>query len=284
MNLEFLRSYLAVIRSGSFNAAARELGIAQPTVSQHVKKLEESVGHTLVLRSSSGCTIASKTEAFVRHAEALLRLADLAQNALHNPSILVGASSNIGTYLLQPYLKEFRDANQSRLALDVVLGPNPDIARKLEQGEIDVATMEWWDSRPGFVARTFRTEPLVVIAPPTHPWAKRSHISPAELLDQPMIGGELGTGTGRILQDILGSNAKHLRIVMSLGSTEAVKRAVRAGHGISIVFESAIADEVRSGALVVVPVRRAKIKKDLYVIHRRGLPQESIIVQFANGL
>lgn len=284
MNLEFLESYLGVVRTGSFQTAARQLGISQPTVSQHVKKLEQSLGHTLVVRNSGGCTAAPKTEVFLGHAETLLRLAKRARDSLRSPPIVVGASTNIGTYLLQPYFKKFQDDNQNRIALDVVLGPNPDIARKLEQGELDVAAMEWWDSRSGFIARTFRREALVVIASPDHPWAKRSDIMTSDLSREPMIGGEPGTGTGRILQDVLGAEAKHLRVIMSLGSTEAVKRAVRVGLGISIVFESAVADEVNNDQLAVIPLRRKTIQKNLYVIHRKGLPSGSTAVQFAAGL
>lgn len=285
MNLEFLRSYLAVIRTGSFHAAARELGLAQPTVSQHVKKLEESLGATLVVRGSARCLPAARTETFVRRAEALLRFVEFTRASLVRPAIMIGASSNIGIYLLQPYFKAFRatlDAASPKP--DLVIGNNEEIVGKLDRDEIDLGVTEWWNEKPGFVSRIWRRERLAIIAPPDHPWAKLSEIDPSFLAQEPMIGGEPGTGTGRILREALGPVAQSLSIILSLGSTEAVKNAVRNGLGVSIVFELSVEDEVRNGCLVAVRLRGVELAKDLHVVHRCDLPTEGPVSRFVDLL
>jgi DNA-binding transcriptional LysR family regulator len=285
MNLEFLRSYLVVIRTGSFHGAARELGLAQPTVSQHVKKLEESLGATLIVRSSARCLAAPHTETFVRRAEALLRFVEFTRASLERPSVVIGASSNIGIYLLQPYFNTFRsmlDASSPRP--DMVIASNEEIIARLERDEIDLGVTEWWNDKPGFVSRIWRREKLVVITPPRHPWAALRRIDPTLLSEEAMIGGEPGTGTGRILRETLGPIAQTLRITLSLGSTEAVKEAVRNGLGVSIVFESSVQDEVRNHTLAAVKLRDVEIAKNLHVAHRGDLPANNPAWRFSELL
>jgi DNA-binding transcriptional LysR family regulator len=81
-----------------------------------------------------------------------------------------------------------------------------------------------------------------------------------------MIGGESGTGTGTLLQKIFGKNAAKIRVSLNVGSTEAVKAAVKAELGISLVFASAVEAEVRAGTLRAIPVSGVEIAKDLFVV------------------
>lgn len=280
MNLDHLATYLEVIRSGSFHEAGKKLGISQPTVSQHIKKLEAGVGARLIVRQRTGCIPAPHTEKFIQYAEAMLRLSQKARQALRRPTMSVGAASNIGIYVLQPYFSQFQQSYGDQLDVDMVIDRNDVIAQRLENGELDIGAMEWWSRRKGFVAYPWRQEPLVVIVPPGHAWASRSEIGKADLVGQPLIGGEAHTGTGRILRKCLGGISSRLTVTMSLGSTEAVKNAVRSGLGISIVMAAAVAEEVADGRLVAVPVGDADIFKELYLIHRRNLPEDSFPMRF----
>jgi DNA-binding transcriptional LysR family regulator len=83
-----------------------------------------------------------------------------------------------------------------------------------------------------------------------------------------MLGGEPGTGTGRLLESYFGNTGRSPRLSMQLGSTEAVKEAVKAGLGVSLVLQSAVTEEVRNGSLCAIPLQRPKLEKDLFVIWR----------------
>ena len=107
LNPVWLKSLVAIVQTGSFQSAARALGLAQPTVSQHLQKLEEQVGVTLVQRSRSGCQPTTRALAFMPHATALLDMHARALEALHGNRERVGASTNIGTYLLQPFVRNY---------------------------------------------------------------------------------------------------------------------------------------------------------------------------------
>lgn len=147
------------------------------------------------------------------------------------------------------------------------IGKNIEIAALLETLEVDVAVMEWWDSRPGFVSTVWRRERMVVIVRPGHPWAAESTIPLKWLKSQNLLGGEAATGTGRLLQQYAGADSAEFTVGMQLGSTEAVKHAVHAGLGISLVMESAVKHEQASGWLHAIPIEE-DVYKDLYLVHR----------------
>ena len=135
----------------------------------------------------------------------------------------------------------------------------------------EIALMEWWDGRPGFHAEPWRAEPILAITPVHHSWAAETSISRAKLVTEPLIGGEPGTGTGRILRDYLGQSRPLPRPVVELGSTEAVKRAVIAGLGASVVLALAVVEETKTGRLIARPLKPA-LHKPLYLIWREDVP------------
>jgi DNA-binding transcriptional LysR family regulator len=280
IDLDQVRSFVAVIETGSFRDAARRLNLAQPTVSQHLRKLEATLGHLLVERNRVRTATTVAGLRFLSFAKALLRLEERAHAALDRRTLAIGASSNIGIYLLQPLVRAFASAQPSLGPVDIRIGTNPETARRLEDAEVDIALMEWWDDRPGFEAAVWRREKLVVIVPPGHPWARRKSVEKAMLLREPMIGGEPGTGTARLLQQAFGVDASSLRIGLELGSTEAVKQAVRAGLGVSITLESAVRDEVRAGTLRALRVADTLLAKPLFSIFPAGLSATSPAMQF----
>ena len=271
LNLVLVKSFLTLTQTGSFQQAAQRLLISQPTVSQHIKKLEEQLGVELIVRGRSGCEPTLAARAFLPYAQSLLRLNDRALAATRSGGLRIGAASNLGIYLLQPYLRSFLD-RQGPQDLDLVIDRNPVIAEQLETGELDMAVMEWWDGRPGFDATRWRSEELVLITPPAHPWAGRDCIGRDELRGAMLLGGESGSGTGRLLAAYFGAGPLP-RVERQLGSTEAVKQAVKAGLGISLVLAAAVAQEVAAGSLAAVPVE-GSLCKDLFVIWRRR-PQGS---------
>lgn len=256
-----------MVRSGSFQAAARELEIAQPTVSLHLHKLEQQLGAALIRRNRSGCEPTREALAFLPYAQSLIRLAEKAGSAIRGDCLRIGASSNIGVYMLQPLAKDFfRDRREADFEL--LIERNPVVADRLESGEIDLALMEWWDRRPGFAFSRWREESLVLIVPPQHSWAQRTHVKKSDLYGLELLGGEPGTGTGRLLERYFGAHPSMPRVSLRLGSTEAVKQAVKAGLGISLVPASAVTDEVRLGTLVALPVVEPRLTKELFLIWR----------------
>ncbi|MDF1849647.1 MAG: LysR family transcriptional regulator [Verrucomicrobiales bacterium] len=281
MNLSQLKSFLAVVDTGSFGAASRELGISQPAVSQHVRKLEQSLEVCLIERGTV-CVPTHRAVAFVRHARTLIEIAERARLSLHSDELRVGASSNVGTYLIQPIFAQFM--NESEIKGKLTIASNPEVAEKLQQGEIDVAAMEWWNEADPesrrFHNEIWREEPLVLIVGPGHRWAGRRLVQADLLEEENLLGGESGTGTGRVISEGFGSIAGKLKVTQVLGSTEVVKEGVKAGLGVSLVLRSAVKEELEAGSLYQVNLRGIKLKKRLQLITSSNLPETSCARKF----
>lgn len=267
LNLSLVKTLLSVVRTRSFRNAAEDLGLSQPAVSQHIRKLEEELGVMLIRRDRRGCEPTQAALAFLPFAGNLLRLSERAEAAVRLEKLRIGAGSNIGIYILQPLLKSFIDTHPG-LGLDVVIDSNPAVAARLETSDLDLALMEWWDGRNGFSCVDWRREPVVLIVPPEHPLSGRRTISRQELLGTPMLGGESGTGTGRLLRSYFGREGLPA-VRLRLGSTEAVKQAVAAGLGISLVLASAVRRETAAGELCAIPFVEPAPAKKLYAIWPR---------------
>jgi DNA-binding transcriptional LysR family regulator len=279
LNLTHVRSFLAVIEHGGVRAAARSLALSPSTVLAHLGLLEDDLAVPLVDRGRGRFAPTAKGLAFLPLAHALVTTAEEARRLLRVAPLRIAAASNVGVYLLNVVLADFQSAESC--PVDLWIGPNRDVAERLVRGRADLAMMEWWDGHPGFRAQTWRREKLVVIVPPSHPWATRAAVTVADLLAVRLLGGEPGTGTGTLLRNALGDAADRIVTVDGFGSTEAVKRAVRAGLGVSIVLASAVADEVAAGHLVALPVADARLVKEIRLVMPESLPPAAAAARFA---
>jgi DNA-binding transcriptional LysR family regulator len=249
LDLVHVRSFVRVIETGSFHAAAKALSLSQPAVSQHVRKLEESLGAALVLRDYAGCRPTVRGQSFFPYARRALDAAQAAVFSVDQRRLSIGASSNIGVYILPPLLRAFERIKDHRYDIHLRIGNNPTVREWLRTGEIDVALLEWWADLSGCDADMWLEDRLVAIMPADHVLAQHSTVSIEDIASEPMIGGETGTGTGTILRrsfgDLIAPRARH-----ELGSTEAVKRAVAAGLGVSIVMRATVTPNVCEGVAV----------------------------------
>jgi len=271
VNAAQVAAYLAVIGTGGFRSAAARLGVTQGAVSQQVRRLEAELGASLIQRGPDGCRPAPGTEAFARYARTLADVADRAARLFRDPELVVGAASNIGTYLLQPLIKTIGEMHSGRYRIRQYLGTNSDVVDGLALGAVDVAITEWWDHRPGFEATRWREEDLVVIAGPGHRWWRRGRVTVAELAGETILGGEPASGTGTLLRTVFGDAAARLPAAVNLGSTAAVKEAVHAGLGVSLVLAAAVQPEVAAGRLCTLSLDGPALRKSLWIARPAAL-------------
>lgn len=278
LNLHHTRTFLAVVDAGGFRAASRTLDISPSTILDHVGQLEAELGASLLVRRRGAIEPTQQGAAFLPLARALVATAERAHAVVSNGPLRLAASSNIGTYLLQRPLALFSERNGSDVELWI--GSNPAIFERLDHGAADIAVVEHWPANENFEAWPWKRERLVVIVPPSHPLAERRSIRAEELIGEKLLGGERGTGTGTMLRERLGPVAAQLSTVDGFGNTEAVKRAVRAGLGISLVMMSAVADEAGAGTLVSLDIEDADLVKETKIVLRREMPASSAARRF----
>jgi DNA-binding transcriptional LysR family regulator len=277
LDLGQLETLLASVECGNFGRAAERVGLAQSTVSQHLRQLEQTLGAPLIVRARRGCKPTAAALQLLPYARSLLQLERRVVEAVGLVAEQPRACSNIGIYVLPRLLHAFAAAGGK--SPQIVIGSNPQTVRHLETAEVDAALLEWWHGREGFRWRPWRSEPMVVIVAPGHPLSAAPDVSRAELARLPLIGGEDGTGTGRLLRQYLGDGPLP-NVSMRLGSTEAVKRAVAAGLGASLVLACTIEEEVGAGRLCAIPLREAPLQKSLRLVWRDDLPSEDPLLRY----
>jgi DNA-binding transcriptional LysR family regulator len=285
LNLHLLRIFAAVAELGSFSRAATTLYISQPAVSKAVAELERQLGIALIDRSSRAVRLTEAGALLCSYAQQLFATERAAEKALAQlqgleaGSLAVGASSTIGIYLLLPLIGEFhRRYPQLRLFLDI--GNTQQIVERLRSSPLDIAFVEGPVEVPDLLIEPWREDTLVVIAPPDHPLAHGGPVALEWLLEDPFVLRELGSGTREVIEATLRARGRLLRVEMELGSTEAIKRAVRAGLGLAIVSVVTIEIELAIGHLVVLDVPDLVMRRQLTRLSVVGRPPSPALMAF----
>ncbi|HXS53538.1 MAG TPA: LysR substrate-binding domain-containing protein [Usitatibacter sp.] len=267
-----LRAFAAVVAQQGFSGAAKVLHLTQPAISLQVKELERSCGLALLERSGRRIRPTEAGRELLRAAQAVereLRGAEDALSALKGlrGGLLTVAVISTAQYFAPRLLSEFcRRHPDVKLRLDVC--NRAAMLRHLEEDDIDIAIMGRPPEEIEARAEPFAPNPHVVVAAPGHRLATRRRIALRELLEEPFIAREPGSGT-RILAD--GLFAKHrvpFAPALVMSSNEAIKQAVMAGMAISFLSLHTVGREVAGKTMRVLDVEDLPIVRRWYLVHR----------------
>jgi DNA-binding transcriptional LysR family regulator len=275
LNLHHLRVFSAVAEQGGFSRAAAALRISQPAVSKAVRQLERQVGVPLVERAGRASRLTTAGERLAARARELFGVETAAEEelralrGLEAGSLRVGASTTIATYMLPPILARFHEAHPA-IVLRVVSANTRAISRALLERRLDIALVEGPVEHPRVESRRWRSDELVLIAPPDHRLASRRKVSAQELTSERFIVREEGSGTRDVAERALSKHGIHPAVALQLGSTEAVKQAVAAGLGLAIVSRYAAADQLSLGRVARVRLRGVELGRTLTELRLTG--------------
>jgi len=285
MNINHLAIFHAVAEEGSVTRAAERLCISQPAVSKQLRELEKSLGMALFHRLSKGVRLTEAGELLAGYAR---RLFDLEAEAMHALAELrgldrgllrVGASTTIGIYLLPEIFAKFRQQYPG-IELQLEIANTREIQQRLVENRLDLGLTEGLVEAFEFQAEVFGRDDIVPIAVPHHPLMRETHLTVERLCREPMVWREAGSGTRAVVERALAQKGEMVRPVMSLGSTEAIKRAVAAGVGVALVSRLAIGLELETGRLAVLPVADLKIQRPLHRLKLSGKYEGRAVREF----
>lgn len=264
VDLRLLEIFCHVCEKRSFSRAAEHLRLSQPTVSSHIRTLEQQVGATLLNRLGRDVSPTRAGELLYQHGRrimeakrALTEDLDRFLNRLEG-QLLIGASTIPGEYLLPPLIGEFRSAHP-RIEIQLQIRDTIEILEKLREGRIEVGFVgARHGDMPEIQYQAFASDRLVLVAPANERWNSRTEIELEEFCREPIVMREPGSGTRTMFErqlEQLGRAPGELDIVAEMGSTSAVKQAVLAGLGIAVLSHLAVQAEVRAGLLKIVSLR-----------------------------
>jgi DNA-binding transcriptional LysR family regulator len=279
MTLSQLRTFCAVARLNSFSRAAEKLHLTQPAVSAQVLALEDFLKVKLFDRfgkkislSESGHTVLKAAEEILDRVAALDReLADVRE--LRAGHVAIGASQVVGVYLLPELLAKFRGEFDG-IELNVRVEPARQIVDMLLEGEIDIGIIgEGTPIGDGRIAvKPVLRDELVLIVPSNHLFAQMKAVPPASLRQMPIVLPRRDSASSESLLEQLSAEGIRPDTVMELGNIGAVKRAVEAGLGISIVSRLAVAHELEDGRLRSVPLKGMKLERQISLCWHQDKP------------
>lgn len=292
MDLYKLELFYWVAELKSFSRAAQRLSLRQPTVSAHVRELEEVLGARVLNRVGGEVTPTALGQVLLERAKGLLALKKETLAALDHfqgkitGELLIGGSNIPGEYILPAklggFLKKYPEVKPI-----LRIGDSAGIVQAVLDGEVELGFVGFKGEDERLSFQKIWKDEMVLAVPKNHPWARLKTVNLKNLAEQGFISREGGSGTLRSFRNLLSRKVqepeKLLNVIMELGSTEAVKEALIAGLGVSILSRTSIRRELRDGLLKEVPIRGLKLERDFYQLfhrHRTLSPVSQAFVSF----
>ena len=272
-----LTVFKAVADKRSFSQAAKSLHISQPAISLQFQSLEENLGTRLFDRNNKRVVLTHAGKTYYKFATQIIELHEQAQKEVSELTgmvkgrVNIGASLTIGEYVL-PKIAGYFLKNHPKVNLSISIANTELIVQNLLNNTMDLGLTEGTIKHSDLIIKKFMDDDLVVIIPYEHPWSKKDSITMDNLLSQPFILREPGSGTRQIMEDKLEAHGVHhddLQIAMELGSTQAIKEAVEAGLGISIISKWAIKKDLKFKTLGMTTVEGCDFTRVFNVVYNK---------------
>jgi DNA-binding transcriptional LysR family regulator len=276
MTLRQLEVFVAVAQAQSFRRAAERLHTSQPALSQHVKELEDELDVRLLDRLRRNVHLTEAGRLLFDHAQRVFTTLGSVREVLgelkglQRGSLLIGASTTPGIYVLPRVIGDFRKRHPN-ITVNFRIANSRVIEERIRANELDLGVVGGHGLVPGEECLAAGlVDELVLIVWPGHPWARRREILPADLESVPLLFREEGSATRQVTERALQGARVAYRLAMELDHTEAIKQAVMAELGVAFVSLYTIRGELATRSLHAVRLRGVPIHRHFHVIHNEA--------------
>lgn len=278
MDLWRLQIFCRVVELGSFSKAAKAVYLSQPTVSSHIKDLENHFECKLVDRLGREVIPTKAGSLLYDYATRIIALKQEAENTLTEfqgkikGHLTIGGSTIPAGYILPPLLGKFKE-DYPGVVVTLIQGDTGRIIRDTLEGNVELGIVGAKAQEAQLVQKKIIDDEMFLIVPRKHRWATKRHVVMDELVREPFIMREPGSGTRKSMEQVLekaGQPVGALNVVAEMGSTEAIRQGIKAGVGVSILSECAVGEELDAGSLKKVKIRGLSFKRAFYLtVHRK---------------
>ncbi|MGB4334445.1 MAG: LysR family transcriptional regulator [Chromatiaceae bacterium] len=288
-----LQVFHTVARLLSFTKAATTLHMTQPAVTFQIRQLEDHFNTRLFDRTHNRISLTAAGEQVLRFADRIFEIYAEMENSIRDltgeisGALTIGASTTIAEYMLPTLLGDFKE-KYPEVTINLKVANSDGIVSLVESNAIDLGVVESSVANKNLVVEVCKRDHLLGIVPPGHPLAKEVSVKFARLLEYPFICREEGSGTRGVIGEYLDQLPEcegALKVAMELGSPEAVKGAVEAGMGVSVVSRATIQKELRLGTLVALELD-PPLERPFSFVHQKQkfrLRVMEELLEFARG-
>jgi LysR family transcriptional regulator, transcriptional activator of the cysJI operon len=276
MHIETLKTFCDLIETGSFSKAAQLNFVSQSAVSQQVKALETRYDRQLIERGQrKGVALTEAGKIFYAECkEVLERFRTLEERMRAETAAIVGTVKvatvySIGLHELPPYVKQFMKAFP-QVKVHIEYSRTDKVYEACLNNTIDFGIVALPLRRPNIAVIPLREDKLVLVCSPEHALAHKRQVSLRQIAGEDFIAFERDIPTRKTIYRILKQHKIAVNTVMEFDNIETIKRSVEVGIGLSILPETAVVSEVRSGLLARLDFTEGTFTRAIGIIHRRG--------------
>lgn len=280
MDIHQLKIFVSVFKNRSFSRASEELYLTQPTISDHIKTLEEEFNCKLFDRLGRTIIPTKEAEVLYSHAIEIIEKANTIKDVIGQfkkdlaGELIIGASTIPGTYLIPHIMADFQKKHPS-VSFQILESDSKGIVDRVLKHELlmGIVGAKLNDTQIHYMP--FMDDELIAVSSPS--LIKKERLTLKELIKFPMVLREQGSGTRKETEKILenkGVSLEDIQIGGIFGSTDAVKQAVKAGLGISILSRLSVIDELKYHILKEIKLTDIEMKRKFYIAthKKRTLP------------
>jgi len=278
ITIQQMEAIIALVAEGSFSRAAKRMLLTQPALTKNIKNAEDCIGARLFNRSSTGISLTPEGKILYDYARRMIRLRDEAKEkvlALRKEtggSIYLSASTIPATYILPRALSDFNKANAD-IHIYIKTADSEEAMNMVLDNEVEMGFIGKKPLNKKLAAETLWKDRLVLIVSRDHAWCKKKLVTLSELLNEPFVIREKGSATRDLFESSLKKTKSislaQLNICGELGSSEAIKEAVIAGWGVSVISIHAVSRELSQSLLFEVPLQGYTMERHFHLIYRR---------------
>ena len=281
MDIHHLKVFASVFKNRSFSKASEELHLTQPTISNHIKALEDEFDCKLFDRLGRTILPTKEAEVLYSHSMELIERTNDLREAVGlikkdiSGKLIIGASTIPGVYLLPGFMSEFRKKFPS-ISFQILISDSKGIIENISRHELLLGIVGAKLGNEHIKYMPFIEDELIVVSSPH--LSKNRMMTLQELLKFPMVLREEGSGTRKETEKFLankGISLENVHIAGVFGSTDAIKQAVKAGLGVSILSKFSVADELKYKILEEIKLTDIQMKRRFYIVthKKRTLPR-----------
>lgn len=283
ITIQQLEGLIALVETGNFTKAAAKIFLAQPSLTKQIQNLEEAVGSQLVNRGSTGISLTLEGQIIYDYAKRTIRLREDTKERIkwikdhESGHMYVSASTIPATYILPHLLSHLKQTHYD-IQVHMQMHDSEETLQIVLNDQADMGFIGKEPLNKKLIAERLWKDHLVVAAPVHHHLTECRTVTVEELAKTPFILREKGSATRDIVEECLQSHLdtslSRFNVVCEMRSSEAVKEAILAGLGVSILSIFAIKRELSQGLLTVVNVSNCNMERYFYLIYKKQFPLE----------
>jgi len=292
MDLHRLEVFCKVYETKSFSRGGKACLLSQPTVSEHIRYLEAFLDVQLFDRLGRQVVPTRAGEILYDYARRMLNLRREAIRTLElyrgkmSGELELGGSTIPGQYILPSLIGRFK-RSFADIRIKLVIADTMNITNMVLEGSLELGIVGARIKNSKLEYERLFDDQLVLATSPNHRWAERSSITLDELADAPFIMREQGSGTRMMMLGILeqaGFDPQKLKVVAEMGSTDAIRQAIKAEVGVSILSRRAIADELHFHQVLEIPIKDLSFSRHFYLVTHKNRSRSPLGEAFVDFL